>query len=87
MHPLLSLFIFLLLALTSTAEQTRLNIFFFTSDDMNYDSTGICGGPIKDLTSNINKLATEGMRFDFAYSTVAVCQPVRSLMESDGRSS
>lgn len=82
MHALLSFSLFLLLSLTSIAEQTRLNILFFTSDDMNHDSTGVCGGPIKDLTPNIDKLATEGLRFDYAYSSVAVCQPVRQIMQT-----
>ncbi len=71
-----------LLPFSALAEKPRLNILFFTSDDMNYDSTGVCGGPIKDLTPNIDKLATEGLRFDFAFSTVAVCQPVRQIMQS-----
>ena len=82
MRPLLSLLTLLLLPLSVIAEQKRLNILFFTSDDMNYDSTGVCGGPIKDLTPNIDQLATEGLRFDYAYSTVAVCQPVRQLVEA-----
>lgn len=59
-----------------------LNILFFTADDMNYDSSGVCGGPIKDLTPNMDRLAAEGMRFEFAYSTVAVCQPVRQIMQT-----
>lgn len=56
------------------------NVLFFSSDDMNYDSTAVYGGPIKDLTPNVDKLAGSGMRFEHAYSTVAVCQPVRQTM-------
>ena len=55
----------------------RLNILFITADDMNHDSAGCYGCPIKDLTPNLDRLAAEGMRFQYAYSTVAVCQPVR----------
>lgn len=62
----------------SSAEP--LNILFFTADDMNYNSSAVFGGPIKDLTPNIDRLATEGLRFEYAYSTVAVCQPVRQTM-------
>ncbi len=61
---------------------TPLNILFFTADDMNYDSSGVCGGPIKDLTPNVDHLAGEGLRFEFAYSTVAGCQPVRQTMQT-----
>jgi N-sulfoglucosamine sulfohydrolase len=56
------------------------NVLFFTADDMNFDSSGVFGGPIKDLTPNIDRLASQGMRFAHAYSTVAVCQPVRQTM-------
>jgi N-sulfoglucosamine sulfohydrolase len=59
-----------------------MNILFFTADDMNYDSTAVFGGPIKDLTPNVDRLAAEGMRFEHAYSTVAVCQPVRQTMQT-----
>ncbi len=60
----------------------RLNILFFTADDMNYDSSGAYGGPIKDLTPHLDRLAAEGLRFWHAYSTVAVCQPVRQGMQT-----
>ncbi len=71
----------ILAAVAAAAPATRRpNIVFITADDLNYDSTGCYGGPIPNLTPNIDRLAGEGMRFQFAYSTVAVCQPVRELM-------
>ena len=60
----------------------RLNILFLTADDMNHDSAGCYGCPIQDLTPNLDRLAAEGMRFQYAYSTVAVCQPVREIMHT-----
>ena len=60
----------------------RVNIVFITADDMNFDSSGVYGGPIKNLTPNLDRLAGEGMRFQQAYSTVAVCQPVREIMHT-----
>jgi len=60
----------------------RLNILFLTADDMNYDSSGCYGGPIRDLTPNLDGLARESIRFVHAYSTVAVCQPVRQIMQT-----
>ena len=80
-HPF-SIFSALLLSVAAPSAAQPLNILFFTSDDMNYDSTGVCGGPIKDLTPNVDRLAAEGLRFEYAYSTVAVCQPVRQTMQS-----
>lgn len=64
------------------ATTNKLNIVFFTADDMNYDSSDVCGGPIKNLTPNLDRLAAEGLRFEHAYSTVAVCQPVREIMQT-----
>ncbi len=80
-HPS-SIIAALLLPLAALHAAPRLNILFFTSDDMNYDSTAVCGGPIKDLTPNVDRLASEGLRFEHAYSTVAVCQPVRQTMQT-----
>jgi hypothetical protein len=83
-HTLLVLLLVLSGTVAPAAEPPvkRLNILFFTADDMNYDSSGVCGGPIKDLTPNLDRLAGEGLRFEFAYSTVAVCQPVRQTMQT-----
>lgn len=56
------------------------NILFFLADDCNADSLGVFGCPIPDITPNIDKLAKEGMAFRQAFSTVAVCTPVRATM-------
>ena len=70
----------LLALLAAPAHAAKLNILLFTADDMNFDSSGVYGGPVKDLTPNIDRLAAEGMRFEYAYSAVAVCQPSRQVM-------
>lgn len=80
-HALASL-VTLLLPFSLLQAAPKLNILFFTSDDMNFDSSGVYGGPIKDLTPNLDRLAAEGLRFQHAYSTVAVCQPVRQIMQT-----
>jgi N-sulfoglucosamine sulfohydrolase len=69
-----------ILSIVGLSAAKPLNILFFTADDMNYNSTAVFGGPIKDLTPNVDLLASEGLRFEHAYSTVAVCQPVRQTM-------
>jgi N-sulfoglucosamine sulfohydrolase len=58
------------------AASTKPNILFITADDMNFDSAGVYGCPVEDLTPNLDRLAREGMFFRHAYSTVTVCQPV-----------
>ena len=52
----------------------------FTADDMNFDSSDVYGGPVKDLTPHIDALAAQGLRFENAYTVVAVCQPSRQVM-------
>ena len=49
---------------------------------MNFDSAGVYGCPVEDLTPNLDRLAREGMFFRYAYSTVTVCQPVRQTMHT-----
>lgn len=63
-----------------TAMAERLNILLFTADDMNFDSSGVYGGVVKDLTPHVDRLASQGMRFERAYTAVAVCQPSRQVM-------
>jgi N-sulfoglucosamine sulfohydrolase len=69
-------------AAEASTTPAKLNILFFTADDMNFDSSDVYGGSIKDLTPHIDRLAAEGLRFQYAYSTVAVCQPVREIMQT-----
>lgn len=70
------------LALAGRIESAPLNLVLITADDMNHDSAGCYGCPIPGLTPHLDGLATDGMRFHYAYSTVAVCQPVRETMHS-----
>lgn len=62
------------------ADPRPLNILFFLADDCNADSLGVFGCPIPDITPNIDKLAGEGIAIRNAFSTVAVCTPVRAAM-------
>ena len=47
---------------------------------MNWDSPGCFGGRTPDITPNIDRLASDGMRFHYAHITIAVCQPCRSVI-------
>ncbi len=69
-----------LLTLAATRASEPLNILFFTSDDMNHDSTAVCGGPIKDLTPHVDRLASQGVLFENGYVTQSVCSPSRSTI-------
>ena len=66
-------------AQTPAGDGSRLNVLLITADDLNYDSIGAAGGKVDDITPNIDRLATEGMRFIHGHVTIAVCQPCRSV--------
>ena len=62
------------------AEQVRRpNVLFISVDDMNWDSLGCTGCKVPDISPNIDRLASQGMRFEHAHVTIAVCQPTRSV--------
>lgn len=56
------------------------NVLLLTVDDLNYDSVGCFGCQVDDITPNIDKLASEGVRFNNSHVTIAVCQPSRSVL-------
>ncbi|MFH1716767.1 MAG: sulfatase [Planctomycetota bacterium] len=58
----------------------RPNILLITADDMNWNAPGCFGGRTPEITPNIDRLASEGMRFEHAHVTIAVCQPSRSVL-------
>lgn len=66
-----------LAAPTHAAE--KLNFLLITVDDMNWDSVGVFGSKTPDITPNIDRFAAEGMRFEHAHVTIAICQPTRAV--------
>jgi arylsulfatase A-like enzyme len=76
----------LLLASTSCilqptfAASPKPNILFILADDLGWRDLGCYGAPF-DETPNIDRLASEGLRFTQAYTAGSVCSPTRgSLM-------
>lgn len=69
---------------TAFAGESRssksLNVLLFTADDLNCDSLGCFGGKVPGLTPNLDAFASEGMRFENAHVTVAICQPSRGAL-------
>jgi N-sulfoglucosamine sulfohydrolase len=77
-----SQFAFLLFALVLggvVASSAAPNVLLITVDDMSCDSVGVFGCPIPGITPNIDKLASEGLRFEHGHVTVAICQPCRAV--------
>ena len=59
---------------------SNLNILMLVADDLNYNSIGCFGCPVDDVTPNLDKLASEGICFDNAHVSIAVCQPSRECL-------
>jgi N-sulfoglucosamine sulfohydrolase len=55
------------------------NILLITADDMDARTPSSFGGPA-GITPNIDRLASEGIRFERAHVVAAVCQPSRSAI-------
>ncbi|MBP88383.1 MAG: heparan N-sulfatase [Planctomycetaceae bacterium] len=73
----------LLATVTDTfADEPRPNILFISVDDMSCDSVGVFGCKLPDTTPNIDRLAKQGLRFQYAHVCVGNCMPSRNVMFS-----
>lgn len=63
-------------------EQNRApNIVFILADDLGWADLGVYGNTFNE-TPNLDKLASEGMRFTNAYAAAPVCSPTRASIQS-----
>lgn len=53
------------------------NILIVSADDLAYNSVGVFGCEVEDITPNIDRFASEGIRFTNAHVNTPVCQPCR----------
>ncbi|MEL6107919.1 MAG: sulfatase [Planctomycetota bacterium] len=60
-----------------SATDSRPNLVLMIADDMNWDDCGCYGHP-SIRTPNIDRLASEGLRFEHAYLTTNSCSPSRA---------
>jgi arylsulfatase A-like enzyme len=74
-----TLSVFCLLLSCSSGQDKRPNILLITVDDMNFDTPGSFGGD-KNITPNIDRLATQGMCFKQAHVALAICQAARQCL-------
>lgn len=56
------------------------NFLLITADDLEWSTVGIYGSKVEDITPNIDRLASEGLRFTNAHVNIAICQPSRQSM-------
>jgi len=77
------LVLFLLTPSSATVKAAKkLNLLVITVDDMSADSIGAFGCRLPGTTPNIDRLATEGLRFTHAHVQVGNCMPSRNVMWS-----
>ena len=63
------------------AHAEKPNILIITVDDMSADSLGAFGCPLP-TSPNVDRLASEGLRFEHAHVVVGNCYPSRNVMWS-----
>lgn len=68
-----------LIALPLAGAKEKPNIVFILADDLGYGELG-CYGQKKIKTPNIDRLATEGVRFTHHYTGAPVCAPARCVL-------
>jgi arylsulfatase A-like enzyme len=66
-------------ATNETATSRRPNIIFILADDLGYGDLG-CYGQSRIKTPNIDKLASDGLRFTQCYAGSTVCAPSRCAL-------
>ncbi|QGY44298.1 sulfatase-like hydrolase/transferase [Maribellus comscasis] len=79
--PFLACFLFLLNSYSKTGAAEKPNILFLLSDDHSVPYLG-CYGNQDMETPSLDKLASEGMLFNHAYTTAPQCVPSRSSLLS-----
>ena len=66
----------------ASAANPKPNIIWIFSDDHSYQTIGAYGGQLQKLnmTPNIDRIASEGMRFDRCYVANSICGPSRATL-------
>ena len=62
-----------------TQKDKKLNILLILTDQHRYDTLGCYGSQICQ-TPNIDKMAQQGVRFDYAYTSTVPCSPSRAAL-------
>ena len=81
MKLIIVLRVFLIIASHSFLHaQKKPNVLLITADDLNWDSLGCMGNPIKGLTPSLDKLASEGALIEHCFIATPICGPSRNTL-------
>ncbi len=69
-------------ALSAESKAKRPNLIFFLGEGQRADALSIAGNPILN-TPNQDRIAREGLRFEDAFCTNALCAPARATLLTD----
>ncbi|MHC4443754.1 MAG: sulfatase family protein [Planctomycetota bacterium] len=61
-------------------DKGSLNILVITLDDLGWDSLGVTGCKIPNISPHIDRLASEGMMFKHAHIMTSICGPSRAAL-------
>jgi arylsulfatase A-like enzyme len=64
-----------------STERRPPNVLVFFTDQQRPDTLGVYGNPM-GLTPNLDRFASEGVRFGYAFTPQPVCAPARSSMQT-----
>jgi len=76
------LFVLALLCAVTAAAAQRPHLLIITVDDMSADSIGAFGCRLPDTSPHMDRLAAQGLRFEYAHVQVGNCMPSRNVMWS-----
>ena len=80
MNSITKLFLYLLLAAAAAPASAKpLNILVFYADDWRHDTLGVAGNPVVK-TPNLDRLASQGMRFTHNCVTTSICGVSRASL-------
>ena len=57
------------------------NLIFFFTDQQRWDTLGCYGQPLA-VTPNLDRLAADGVRFEYAFTPQPVCGPARACLQT-----
>jgi arylsulfatase A-like enzyme len=65
----------------AVADVNRPNVIVFFSDQQRWDTVG-CYGQKLPLTPNLDRMASEGVRFRYTFTSQPVCGPTRAVLQT-----